>query len=100
MTSYPASTSRAAATELSTPPDIATSTRPFTAPHSNAECGTRNAEQDSPPLFRVPTSEFHVRRRSSVQHRAQGPHLFDDLRQRRDRGVHVLRAIVLPEREA
>src|SRR6266480_5325574 len=44
-TSYPRSTSSAAATELSTPPDMATRTRSFTVPpHPSAECGMRNAE--------------------------------------------------------
>src|SRR2546427_6226145 len=75
MTSYPASTSNAAATELSTPPDIATRTRSLTAPHP-------------------PTSS-----RSSMQHGGQGPNLFDDLRERSNHRVHVLRGVVLAERE-
>src|SRR5437870_9456127 len=75
MTSYPASTSNAAATELSTPPDIATRTRSLTAPHP-------------------PTSS-----RSSMQHRRQRPHLLHDLRQRTDYRVHVLRGVVLAEGE-
>src|SRR5207249_3542899 len=75
MTSYPASTSNAAATELSTPPDIATRTRSLTAPH--------------PP----PSS------RSSMQHGGQGPTLFDDLRERSNHRVHVLRGVVLAEGE-
>src|SRR6267143_1339583 len=99
MTSYPACTSRAAATELSTPPDIATSTRPFTAPPPIADCGFGIADSNSPPPIRNPHSAFRILF-SSVQHRAQGPHLFDDLRQRGDHGAHILRGIVLPERKA
>src|SRR2546422_10057095 len=75
MPPSPASTSNAAATELSPPPDIATRTRSLTAPHP-------------------PTSS-----RSSMQHRRQRPHLLHDLRQRTDYRVHVLRGVVLAERE-
>src|SRR5947199_9368982 len=75
MTSYPASTSNAAATELSTPPDIATRTRSLTAP---------------PP----PTSSP-----SSMQHGGPGPNLFDDLRERSNHPVPVLPGVALAERE-
>src|SRR2546429_2630037 len=112
MTSYPASTSNAAATDESTPPDIATRTRSLTAPlHSNAERGTWNAEQTSPALglvasvrdrtfpfcsaFRLPRSALT----SSVQHRGQLPDLVHDLRQCTDDGIHVLSRAVLPERK-
>src|SRR5213076_3007977 len=112
-TSYPASTSKAAATDESTPPDIATRTRSLTAPpRPNAERGTRNAEQSARSsrcvpgccertssccsAFRVPRSAF----RSSVQHRGQLPDLVDNLRQGSDERVHVLRRVLPAEREA
>src|SRR5438445_188311 len=75
MTSYPASTSNAAATDESTPPDIATRTRSLTAPLPNY-------------------------RASSMQYRGQLPNLVNDLRQCTDDRVHVLRHAVLPERKA
>src|SRR2546430_16429805 len=75
MTSYPASTSNAAATDESTPPDIATRTRSLTAPLRNY-------------------------RASSMQYRAQLPNLVNDLRQCTDDRIHVLPRAVLPERKA
>src|SRR6266566_695640 len=75
MTSYPASTSNAAATDESTPPDIATRTRSLTAPLPNY-------------------------RASSMQYRGQLPNLVNDLRQCTDDRIHVLRHAVLPERKA
>src|SRR5438552_11283149 len=75
MTSYPASTSNAAATDESTPPDIATRTRSLTAPLRNY-------------------------RASSMQYRGQLPNLVNDLRQCTDDRIHVLRHAVLPERKA
>src|SRR5205823_2996731 len=112
-TSYPASTSNAAATDESTPPDMATRTRSLTAPPRwNAERGARNAEQSARSsrgvvgtcertssccsAFRVPPSALQ----SPVQHRGQLPHLLHDLRQGSDERVHVLRRILLAEREA
>src|SRR6266699_6297282 len=111
-TSYPSSTRIAAATELSTPPDMATSTRSLTAPpRRNAERGTRSAEQRervrSPEpatqrgeravcsAFRIPRSAF----RSSMQDGGQSPDLLDDLRQGGDDRLHVLRRVLLAERE-
>src|SRR5205085_10012406 len=96
-TSYPASTSSAAATDESTPPDIATRTRSLTAPpRPNAERGTRKAEQyknarcprqatllDDRSLcsaFRVPRSAL----RSSMQDRGERSHLLDNPGERRD----------------
>src|SRR3989442_1459161 len=75
MTSCPASTSNAAATDESTPPDIATRTRSLTAPIRNY-------------------------RASSMQYRGQLPNLVNDLRQCTDDRIHVLRRAVLPERKA
>src|SRR2546423_7504064 len=111
-TSYPASTSNAAATDESTPPDIATSTRSLTAPpRPNAERGTRSAEQQervgSPvpatqPDDRAVCSAFRVPRsalQSSVQHRGQVPDLLHDLRQGDDQRLHVLRRVLLAQRE-
>src|SRR5919108_3822305 len=112
-TSYPASTRSAAATDESTPPDMATSTRAFTVPPTpNAERGSRNAEQSETvrsrklatrrdpravcSAFRVPRSDLA----SPVQHRAQLPDLFDDLRQRPDHRLHVLQRVLLAEGEA
>src|SRR6266542_5118387 len=74
-TSYPSSTRIAAATELSTPPDMATRTRPFTATPDRLTAA------------------------SSVQHRRERPHLLDDLRERRHDCVHVLGSVVAAERE-
>src|SRR5438874_824836 len=111
-TSYPASTSKAAATDESTPPDIATRTRSLTAPPPpKAKRGTRNAEQSARSsrceagscegtrpccsAFRIPRSTF----RSSVQDRSQCPDLFDNLGERADNRLHVLRRVLLAERE-
>src|SRR5207237_6134112 len=111
-TSYPASTSDAAATDESTPPDMATRTRSLTAPPRwNAERGARNAEQSarssrgvagscertrsSCSAYRLPRSAL----RSPVQHRGEGPHLLHDLRQGDDQRLHVLRRVLLAQRE-
>src|SRR6266704_4953258 len=108
-TSYPASTSNAAATELSTPPDMATRTRcATTSPSPNAEFGMRNAEYKGRvesrnetrtaiphSAFRTPHSAFV----SPVQDGGQSPDLVDDLRQRTDDGIHVLRRVLPAERE-
>src|SRR6266568_8485818 len=112
-TSYPASTSKAAATDESTPPDMATRTRSLTRPpHPGAECGVRNAEltgrvrspQSVSALYarafdsalRTPHSALE----SPVQHRGQLSDLLHDLRQRPDHRLHVLRRVLLAEREA
>src|SRR6266550_8418795 len=101
-TSYPRSTSSAAATELSTPPDMATRTRSLTAPpRPNAERGTRNAKHGARSsscvagsyerttsgrsAFRVPRSALH----SPVQHRRERPHLLDNPGEHRDQRLHV-----------
>src|SRR5690348_6347665 len=111
-TSYPASTNRAAATDESTPPDIATRTRSLTVPpRPKSERGTRSAEQPtrvrSPEpatqlddrsfcsAFRVPRSSL----RSSVQDGGQGPDLLDNLRQSSDDSINVLQRVLLAERE-
>src|SRR5256885_16517150 len=108
-TSSPASTSKAAATEESTPPDIATSTRSLTRPpHPGAECGVRNAEyqcegrtgNDLPLKFRTPHSAFRTFYASSMQDRGQSPDLLDDLRQGSGERVHGLRRLLLAERQA
>src|SRR5437867_2788839 len=102
-TSYPASTSKAAATDESTPPDIATRTRSLTKPlHPGGECGMRNAEStrqvrhsrpttrlDARALhsaFRTPHSAFE----SPVQDGGQLPDLLHDLREGTDERLHVL----------
>src|SRR6266699_6209065 len=111
-TSYPSSTSTAAATELSTPPDIATSTRSVMVRQPNAEWGMRNAESmgkvrsamfvgaiDDGAMhsaFRTPHSALP----SPVQHRAQRSHLLHNLGEHRDRRVHVFGARVVTERES
>src|SRR5207247_1861326 len=74
MTSYPASTSNAAATELSTPPDIATRTRSLTAPHP-------------------PTSS-----RSSPPYGGQGPRLIVYLLELSNPSRRVPRGILLAAR--
>src|SRR5437773_4535736 len=112
-TSYPASTSSAAATDESTPPDIATSTRSLIAPlPPNAERGTRNAGQTALALgfffaslpdgtfpfcsaFRLPRSALT----SPVQYSREGAYLLDDPREHRDHRVHVFHGAVPPERE-
>src|SRR2546430_8471436 len=112
-TSYPPSTSSAAATELSTPPDMATRTRSLTRPpHPGAECGVRNAEltgrvrspQSVSALYarafdsalRTPHSALE----SPMQDGGQVPDLLHDLRQGSDERLHVFRRILLAEREA
>src|SRR5437016_11999247 len=112
-TSYPAATSKAAATDESTPPDMATRTRSLTAPpRPNAERGTRSAERQERVRLPVPATQpddrpvcsaFRVPRsalQSPVQHRGQLPDLVDDLRQGSDERVHVLRRVLPAEREA
>src|SRR2546425_12349563 len=99
-TSYPSSTRIAAATELSTPPDIATRTRSLPAPpRPIADWRLRIADLNSHPPIRNPQSAIHNRFGSPVQHRRQRAHLLDDLRQGSDERVHVLRRILLAERE-
>src|SRR3989475_9594288 len=106
-TSYPSSTSKAAATDESTPPDMATSTRSATtSPSPNAECGMRNAEYMGSVESRnetrtaIPHSAFRTPHLwSPVQHRAQRPHLLDNLGERRDRRIHILQRVLLAERE-
>src|SRR5207249_6628571 len=99
-TSYPASTSKAAATELSTPPDMATRTRSFTAPpRPIADWRLRIADLTSHPPIRNPQSAIRNRFGSPVQHRGERPHLLDDLRKGSDERVHVLRRVLLAERE-
>src|SRR5213082_2243543 len=102
-TSYPACTSKAAATDESTPPDMATSTRSLTTPpRRNAEHGARSSrcvpgsrERTSSccSAFRVPRSALQ----SSVQHRRQVPDLLHDFRQGSDERLHVFRRILLAE---
>src|SRR6266513_2207759 len=108
-TSYPRSTSSAAATELSTPPDMATRTRSFTVPpHPSAEWGMRNAEYKGRvesrnetraaiphSALRTPHSGFG----SSVQDRGQCPDLVDNLGERADDRLYVFQRVVLAERE-
>src|SRR5204863_7741677 len=99
-TSYPASTSKAAATDESTPPDIATRTRSLTAPpRPIADWRLRIADLNSHPPIRNPQSAIRNRFGSPVQHRRQRAHLLDDLRQGSDERLHVLRRILLAERE-
>src|SRR5438874_6474602 len=112
-TSYPASTSKAAATDESTPPDMATRTRSFNVPpQPSAECGMRNAESMGKVRSRKPATEHDARAFDSalrtphsaldspVQHRGQLPDLLHDLRQRPDHRLHVLRRVLPAEREA
>src|SRR2546426_984714 len=108
-TSYPCSTRSAAATEESTPPDIATRTRcATTSPSPNAEFGMRNAEYKGRvesrnetrtaiphSAFRTPHSAFV----SPVQDGGQSPDLLDDLRQGTDDRLDVVQRVLLAERE-
>src|SRR6266550_5678518 len=101
-TSYPASTSRAAATDESTPPDMATSTRSLTTPLPARRTGGRIRRRsrtlsDRPPPHRPPP---HLTAASPVEHRAQGSHLLHNLGEHRDRRVHVLGTSVVAERES
>src|SRR5437762_11068156 len=97
-TSYPSSTRIAAATELSTPPDMATRTRSFTAPpRPIADWRLRIADLNSHPPIRNPQSATRNRIGSPVQHRPQPAHLLDDLRQGSDEHHHVFRRILLSE---
>src|SRR5256884_9661998 len=111
-TSCPASTSKAAATDESTPPDMATRTGSFNLPpHPSAECGMRSAESIGKVRSRKPATEHDARAlhsalriphsalESPVQHRGQLPHLVDTLRQGRVERVHVLRPVLPAERE-
>src|SRR5216117_2110103 len=111
-TSYPASTSKAAATDESTPPDIATRTRSFTVPpHPSAECGMRNAELMGKVRSRKPATEHDARAlrsafrtphsalESPMQDGGQLPDLLDNLWQGPDDRVDVLRCVLLAERE-
>src|ERR1051326_6003294 len=112
-TSYPASTSKAAATDESTPPDMATRTRSLTKPpHPSAECGMRNAESSG--RVRVPRlatghdaralySAFrtpHSALTSPMQHGGQLSDLLDNLRQGSNDRLHVLRRVLPAERNA
>src|SRR2546421_4247624 len=112
-TSYPASTSKAEATDESTPPDMATRTRSLNVPsHPSAECGMRSAESMGKVRSRKPATEHDARAfdsafptphsalESPVQHRRQVSDLLHDLRQGSDERLHVFRRIVLAEREA
>src|SRR5437762_2938946 len=100
MTSYPASTSNPAATELSTPPDMATSTRSLTAPLPPiADWGFRIADWKHGLRIRNPQSPIRNCSPSPVQHRGQLPNLLNDLRQGADERLHVLRRAVPPQRE-
>src|SRR5574338_1302882 len=107
MTSYPSSTSSAAATELSTPPDMATRTRGLTVrPQPIADCGLRIADSQWEVERRLDTStdnpQSAIRNPQSwspVQHCRQRPHLLDDLREARDQRLHVLRRAGPAERE-
>src|SRR3989442_4168257 len=101
-TSYPSSTRIAAATELSTPPDMATRTRcATTSPSPNAEFGMRNAEYKGRVESRnetrtaIPHSAFV----SPMQDGGQSPDLLDNLRQGTDERLHVLQPVLLAERE-
>src|SRR5438094_721777 len=108
-TSYPASTSKAAATDESTPPDIATRTRSATtSPSPNAEFGMRNAEYKGRVESRnetrtaIPHSALrtpHSALASPVQDGGQLPDLLDNLWQGPDDRLHVLRRVLLAERE-
>src|SRR2546430_8273107 len=111
-TSYPPSTSSAAATELSTPPDMATRTRSLTRPpHPGAECGVRNAEltgrvRSPPPVSALYARAFDSALRtprsaleSPMQDGGQVPDLLHDLRQGSDERLHVFRRVVLAEGE-
>src|SRR5438093_9887950 len=118
-TSYPASTRIAAATDESTPPDIATRTRSATtSPSPNAEFGIRNAEYKGRVESRnetrtaIPHSAFrtphlvhsafrtsHSALESPVQHGGQRSHLLDNPGEHRDHRLHVLRRILSAERE-
>src|SRR6266496_117445 len=97
-TSYSASTSNAAATDESTPPDIAMRTRSLTPRLPSAECGVRSAEFQGKVarrttltlILRIPNSALRTCRRSSVQKRAQCPHLLDNLRQGSNERIDVL----------
>src|SRR5947207_5579466 len=101
MTSYPASTSNAAATDESTPPDIATRTRSLTAPLPPiADWGFRIVDWKHGPRIRNPQFAIRNYRVSPVQHRRQGSHLLDNPWERRHHRVHVLSRAVLPERKA
>src|SRR6266545_7188101 len=94
-TSYPCSTSNAAATDESTPPDMATRTRSFTEPHPpSAECGMRNAELQGDARSRMSAARLDARAIhsafrtphsalvSSMQDGGESPHLLDDPRER------------------
>src|SRR6266403_528465 len=111
-TSYPSSTRIAAATELSTPPDMATRTRSFTVPPPpSAECGMRNAESRGQVRYSRPTTRRDARAAysafrtphsalaSSVQDGGQSPDLLHNLRQGGDERVHVFQRVLLAERE-
>src|SRR5438093_13192904 len=112
-TAYPASTSKAAATDESTPPDIATRTRSFTVPPPvrNAECGMRNAELMGKVRSRKPATEHDARAlhsafrtphsalESPMQDGGQLPDLLYGLWEGTDHGLHVLRRVLLAERE-
>src|SRR5256886_6086970 len=99
-TSSPASTSKAAATDESTPPDMATRTRSFTAPpRPIADWRLRIADLTSHPPIRNPQSAIRNRFGSPVQHGGQRSHLLDNLGERCDRRLHVLRRVLLAERE-
>src|SRR6266513_4882096 len=101
MTSYPASTRSAAATDESTPPDIATRTRSLTAPpRPIADWRLRIADLTSHPPIRNPQSAIRNSYGSPVQHGRQRSHLLDNPGEHRHRRLHVLRRIVLAEREA
>src|SRR5256886_16420279 len=112
-TSCPASTSKAAATDESTPPDMATRTRSFNVPpHPSAECGMRSAESMGKVRSRKPATEHDARAlhsalriphsalESPVQHRGQLPYLADNVRHVSVNLVHVLRRVLPAEREA
>src|SRR5207302_9222849 len=93
-TSYPASTSKAAATDESTPPDIATRTRSLTAPpRPIADWRLRIADLTSHPPIRNPQSAIRNRFGSPVQHRGQLPDPLDNLRQGSDERAHGLRRV-------
>src|SRR6266540_6022950 len=99
-TSYPSSTRIAAATELSTPPDMATRTRSATTPpRPIADCGFRIADWKRDRRIRNPQSAIRNCSISSVQDRGQRPDLFDNLRERTHHRLHVLRRVLLAERE-